>query len=107
MRFKLDENFGTRAQSLFLDAGHEVETVRSQGLQGAANERLYAICRAEGYCLVTLDLDFADVLRFPPFETNGIVVIRVPVGPSLELLMRLARQFLLTVLKCLWKTLYG
>jgi hypothetical protein len=28
--------------------------------------------------LVTLDLDFADVTRFPPHLCDGIAVIRVP-----------------------------
>ena len=47
-----------------------------------------------GRCLVTLDLDFSDVLRFPPQENYGIVVIRVPHNPTLPLLEQLIRQFL-------------
>ena len=34
MKFKLDENFGTRTQELFRTLGHDVETVRSQNMQG-------------------------------------------------------------------------
>lgn len=33
MRFKLDENFGTRTQKLFEGLGYDVETVRNEGLQ--------------------------------------------------------------------------
>jgi hypothetical protein len=29
MKFKLDENFGTRTQELFRAAGHDVQTVRT------------------------------------------------------------------------------
>lgn len=94
MKFKLDENFGTRTQRLFRAAGHEVETVRDQGLQGCSDRRLYEICCSEKRCLVTLDLDFADITRFPPGEANGIVAIRVPRNPSLPLLERLVCQFL-------------
>jgi predicted nuclease of predicted toxin-antitoxin system len=94
MTFKLDENFGTRTQELFRAAGHEVQTVRSQGLQGCSDPHLYEVCCSEKYCLVTLDLDFSDVTRFPPSEANGIVVIRVPQNPSLALLEQLVRQFL-------------
>ena len=36
MKFKLDENFGSRTQHLFRAEGHDVETVRSQGLDGYA-----------------------------------------------------------------------
>jgi len=94
MNFKLDENFGTRTQRVFRDAGHQVKTVRDQALQGCSDQRLYEACCSEGYCLVTLDLDFSDVIRFPPNEAHGIAVVRVPRNPSLALLEQLVRQFL-------------
>ena len=107
MKFKLDENFGTRTQRLFHAAGHEVQTVREEGLQGCSDQHLYEVCCAEQRCLVTLDLDFANVMRFPPAETNGIAVVRVPRNPSLALLEQLIRQFLqaftqMSVEKRLW-----
>ena len=94
MKFKLDENFGTRTQQLFHAAGHDVQTVRDQGLQGYSDQHLYEVCCTEQRFLVTLDLDFADVTRFPPAQTSGIVVIRVPRNPSLPLLEQIVRQFL-------------
>jgi len=97
MRFKLDENFGTRTYQIFQASGHDVRTVRDQGLQGSSDHRLYEICRNENRCLVTFDLDFSDVTRFPPDKSSGIVVIRVPQNPSLILLEQLIRQFLKTI----------
>lgn len=94
MKFKLDENFGTRTQRLIVEAGHDVHTVHQESLSGAADQQLYERCCAEGRCLVTLDLDFADVVRFPPQPAGGIVVIRVPRNPSLGLLENLVKQFL-------------
>ena len=73
MNFKLDENFGKRAQAVFRTHGHDVHTVRDESLGGAADPAVYEACRREGRCLVTLDRDFADVTRFPPRETCGIV----------------------------------
>jgi len=97
MKFKLDENFASRTQHLFREAGHDVQTVREQKLQGCPDQRLYEICCAENRCLVTLDLDFCDVTRFPPLRGQGIVVVRVPGNPSLVLLEELIRQFLRTL----------
>ena len=77
MRFKLDENLGTRTARLIQAQDHDVETVREEGLAGESDQRL---CCDEKRCLVTLDLDFADVTRFPPNQSNGVVVIRVPSG---------------------------
>jgi predicted nuclease of predicted toxin-antitoxin system len=70
MRFKLDENFGTRTQQLFQARGYDVETIRNQGLQGCSDQHLYEVCCAEHRCLVTLDLDFSEVTRFPPSRTE-------------------------------------
>ena len=97
MKFKLDENFGSRTQHLFQAYGHDVQTVRMQGLQGSSDVHLFEVCRVEQRCMVTLDLDFADVLRFPPSLTNGIVVIRLPRNPSLALLEQLVRPLLQTL----------
>jgi len=94
VKFKLDENFGTRTQELFRVAGHDVQTVRGQEIQGCLDQHLYEVCCTEQCCLVTLDLDFTDVTRFPPTSASGIVVIRVPRNPSLALLEQLVRQFL-------------
>lgn len=94
MKFKLDENFGTRTQHLFQAHGHDVQTVRTQGLQGSSDARLFEVCRVEERCLVTLDLDFADVVRFPPSQANGIVVIRLSRNPSLAVLEHMVNQFL-------------
>lgn len=63
-------------------AGHDVETVASQGMQSAADLNLIRACHSEGRCLVSLDLDFANPLRFRPSEFSGIVVLRLPSKPS-------------------------
>ncbi|MBI5031173.1 MAG: DUF5615 family PIN-like protein [Chloroflexi bacterium] len=94
MKFKLDENFGTRTIGIFRSQGHDVETVASESLSGSTDSQLFEICRKEQRCLVTLDLDSSDVTRFPPKATNGVVVIRVPRNPSSRLLEKLVEQFL-------------
>ena len=90
MKFKLDENLGSRSVHLFDKAGQDVETVQQEGLGGATDETIFNVCVREGRCLVSLDLDFADVLRFPPHHTGGIAVLRLPKQPSLSLLEKLA-----------------
>jgi Domain of unknown function (DUF5615) len=75
LRFKLDENVGRRGAALLRAAGHDISTVRDQGLQGASGEVLFSRCRDEQRALVTLDHDFGNVLRFPPEESYGLVVL--------------------------------
>ncbi|MDY6950936.1 MAG: DUF5615 family PIN-like protein [Thermodesulfobacteriota bacterium] len=107
MKFKLDENLGTRTQQLFRSEGHDARTVRDERLQGSSDQRLYEACCAEQRCLVTLDLDFSDTIRFPPNRAAGIVVIRLPRNPSLALMERSVSQLLqmvteMSVEKTLW-----
>jgi predicted nuclease of predicted toxin-antitoxin system len=97
VKFKLDENFGTRTQHLFVAAGHDVSTVSGQDLCGIPDGRLFEICSREGRCLVTLDIDFGDVTRFPPDRSAGVVVLRLPKNPTLPVLESLIDTFLRTL----------
>lgn len=90
MRVKLDENLGRRTIEVFVTAGHDVATVVDQGLTGAADPDVLAVCVAEGRVLVSLDLDFANPLRLDPSPTPGIAVLRVPDLPGRSHLLRSA-----------------
>ena len=87
MRFKLDENLGRRGRDLLTAAGHDVATVFDQNLNQAPDTEIIEACRQESRCLVTLDLDFANPLRFNPAGYCGIAVLRLPARFSYEDLM--------------------
>jgi hypothetical protein len=65
--------------------------VAAQNLCSAADRHLLAVCRAEVRCMVTLDLDFANPLVFPPADCSGIAVLRPPKKASREDLLGLVR----------------
>ena len=90
MRLKLDENIDERLALLLRDAGHDTSTVREQGLHGTVDPDLYNHTVAEGLILVTLDLDFSNVLRYPPEPTPGLVVLRGPddLFPTVKILVQ-------------------
>ena len=75
--FKVDENLPAEAVLLLRDAGHDAVGVVDQGMGGASDERIAAVCLAETRIVVTLDLDFGDVRRFPPQRHAGIIVLRL------------------------------
>lgn len=75
-KFKLDEHLGKRLQAIFLNAGYDTDTVRDEDLQGTSDHNLFKICNRESRCLVTLDLDFSDIIGFPPWESAGIAILR-------------------------------
>jgi predicted nuclease of predicted toxin-antitoxin system len=78
VKFKLDENLGRRCVRALREAAHDVATVADQKLQASSDAVLIDVCTAENRCLITLDLDFADPIRFPPARFAGIVILRSP-----------------------------
>lgn len=76
MKLKLDENLGRRGAEILSAAGHDVMTVSEQQMRSAPDEHLLLVCHAEGRCLVSLDFDFSNPLRFPPHEYSSIAVLR-------------------------------
>lgn len=76
MRFKLDENLDARLAALLGERGHEADSVTAEGLGGAFDQRLFERCVQESRVPITLDLDFADPLRFPPARSAGVMVLR-------------------------------
>jgi predicted nuclease of predicted toxin-antitoxin system len=78
MRFLLDANMPRSALAVFVLFGHEAVLAKDVGLGSASDDEIAARARSTGSVLLTRDLDFADIRRYPPDEYNGIVVLRLP-----------------------------
>ncbi|MBI4860678.1 MAG: DUF5615 family PIN-like protein [Candidatus Riflebacteria bacterium] len=94
MRLKLDENLGQRGADLLRAAGHDVATVADQKLCSSSDRELVAVCQREQRGLVTLDLDFANPLLFPPHRYAGMTEIDRPGELNLVNNGTLAEQFI-------------
>jgi predicted nuclease of predicted toxin-antitoxin system len=66
MRFLVDEDLPRSLNDLIRSFGHESVDVRTTGLRGARDHLIASYAREEGRCLVTGDLDFADIRNYPP-----------------------------------------
>lgn len=65
-------------------AGHDVTTVREQGLTSAPDEELINICTNEGRVLVTSDRGFENRIKYNPSHYMGIIVIRLSARSKFE-----------------------
>ncbi len=97
MKLKLDENLSKAAAEIFRQAGHNTESVISQRMAGSPDKKVISVCQTEKRCLVTLDLDFANPLIFPPDEYYGIAVFRLPSRSSYGDLLILCRTLLVAL----------
>jgi hypothetical protein len=66
MRFLIDANMPRSIVALVESLGHEVKFARDVGLAAAPDHEIAARAQATGAALLTRDLDFADVRRYPP-----------------------------------------
>ena len=97
MKLKLDENLGPRGFDLLRSSGHDVTTVRGEGLSGASDTAVFEACVAEERTLITLDHDFGNVLRFAPESSWGIVILEIPGRLSEDAIVRRLEEFLAVV----------
>ena len=58
------------------EAGFEADTVADEGISGAPDDIVASRSREEDRILITLDLDFANLLAYPPATMPGIIVLR-------------------------------
>jgi predicted nuclease of predicted toxin-antitoxin system len=77
MQFKLDENLRPEVGDPLRQLGHSVATVYDQGLRGREDHEIADACRREGRVLISLDLDFSNILMFPPEDYPGLIVLRL------------------------------
>jgi predicted nuclease of predicted toxin-antitoxin system len=73
---KLDENLSQSHADFLKAAGYAADRVTDEGLSGADDAQVWQRAVSEGRFFVTLDLDFADVRRFPPGSHPGILLLR-------------------------------
>ncbi|MBY0432913.1 MAG: DUF5615 family PIN-like protein [Cyclobacteriaceae bacterium] len=76
-KIKLDENFPPAFLTLFQNELIDASSVYLQNISGAGDDLVYKICQEEKRALVTFDLDFANIIRYPAHETEGIIVCRI------------------------------
>ena len=76
MKFKIDENLPKEISEILRKNGYQSSSVNEQQINGIQDEELIDICLKEKKCLITSDLDFANILIYPPDKYYGIVVFR-------------------------------
>ncbi len=94
MKIKIDENLGKSSKDLLLGNGFDVVSVLDQDLSGISDQELFKVVKKEHRCLITLDKDFSDVIRFDPKDSAGIVVLRISGRLTLDLINKTLINFI-------------
>lgn len=94
MKFLLDANMPRSALVVLREAGHEANHVRDLGLGDATDACIDERARSMVAVIVSRDLDFADVRRFPPEPRPGLLVLRMPDSSTAADVVGLLSRFL-------------
>ena len=78
LRFLTDEDVPRSTARVLRDAGFDAVDVRDVGLRGKSDSEVFTFAQQEGRLLITCDLGFSNILNFPPSQSRGILVVRIP-----------------------------
>ena len=92
----IDANLPRAAARTLRAFGHTVDDVRDVGLAYARDEWIHQHALQNGQTLITRDLDFADVRAYPPANSPGYLVVRVPETFTVIQIDSLLRKFFAT-----------
>lgn len=95
MRFLIDANLPRSAIAVLERFGHAVEFARDIGLAAAPDEQIAAHALRNKAVILTRDLDFADIRRYPPIQYLGIVVLRLSDTSAAQEIASVIERFLM------------
>lgn len=93
MNIKLDENLPERLVSVLRDLGHDVDTVRTERLNGRDDIDVWHAAQSAQRFFVTQDLDFSDMRRYTPGTHAGLLLVRLAKPGRDALLERVSSLF--------------
>lgn len=93
MKFLLDANIPHSAKDIF-EKPHTAIHVRDIGLRDAPDEEIILWAKRHRAALITRDLDFGNILFFPPRDYCGIIILKLPSFYTAREIKRVLAQFL-------------
>jgi predicted nuclease of predicted toxin-antitoxin system len=93
MKIKLDENITVSVSDLLRSLGHDVDTVRDEGLAGNEDSIIWNAAQREGRFLITQDLDFSDLRNYAAGSHHGLLLLRLHLPSQQQMAQRIRELF--------------
>ena len=78
LKFVVDEDMPRSTSILLRDRGFEVLDVRDCGLRGKSDKEVFNFARSKCAVILTGDMGFGNLLKFPLGSHSGIVIAHFP-----------------------------
>jgi predicted nuclease of predicted toxin-antitoxin system len=76
MKLKLDENLSRHLKPILAGLGHDVLTAADENLLSRPDTAIARAAKDEKRMLLTLDIEFADLRKYPPGSHPGVILFR-------------------------------
>ena len=76
MKLKLDENLSRHLKPVLIELGHDVLTAADENLLSHPDTEIAQAAKDEQRMLMTLDVEFADLRKYPPGSHPGVILLR-------------------------------
>lgn len=76
MKLKLDENLSRHLKPMLSSLHHDVSTAGEEGLLSNPDIVIAEAAKSEGRMLLTLDVEFGNLTKYPPGRHPSIVLFR-------------------------------
>ena len=93
MKLELDENLPESLVATLSELGHDVDSVREEGLAGRLDADIWQAAQDSGRILITQDLDFSDIRTYAPGSHHGLILVRLRLPGRRALASRLLTIF--------------
>ena len=77
MRFLADENIFPNVITHLRNLGHDVKGIQESSLLQTLDDKIIDIATKEERTIITFDKHFGDILRYPPQNLPGIILLRI------------------------------
>jgi predicted nuclease of predicted toxin-antitoxin system len=74
VRLKLDENLSRHLREVLFNLQHDVTTAAEEGLLSQPDNAVAAAAKDGSRMLLTLDIEFGDLRKYPPGTHPGVVL---------------------------------
>lgn len=95
LKFLLDADMPKSSAQVIQNLGFEIEDVRDIGMRAAKDREIMDYAFKNNKIIITRDLDFGEVLRYP--QHPGAIILRLPYGFTSKEINERLREFFMSI----------
>lgn len=99
LKVLVDEDLPRSTAALLQSLGINASDVRDVGLKGASDAQVFEYAQKEERIIITRDVEFGNILKYPPRSHYGVIVIRLPNTYVRDQILGVIRKFFVEVEK--------